>query len=173
MSVCYIGLGSNLDSPGQQLARARHALAVLPATTLMATSALYRSAPLTLPGSAAQPDYFNAVIQLQTTLTPHDLLDALHAIERTQGRQRSESWAARTLDLDILLYDDLQLTDTRLCIPHPGIPQRTFVLYPLQDISPELEIPHMGKLSAMLAKLASDPSTGSCVRVGNFDAAGR
>lgn len=147
-------------------------MANLPDTRLLAESAIYRTAAMTVPGSAEQPDYYNAVIKLQTALSPHDLLVALHAIEAAQGRQRIERWAARTLDLDILLYDDLQLTDTRLRIPHPGIAQRTFVLYPLQDISPELEIPHMGKLSAMLAKLVSDPSTGSCVRVGNFDAAG-
>lgn len=167
MSICFIAMGSNLDSPRLQLQRAKLALAGLPGTRLLAESDVYRSPAMTLPGSVAQPDYYNAVLELQTELSPHDLLEALHAIEVIQGRQRAERWAARTLDLDILLYDDLQLTDTRLTIPHPGMAQRNFVLYPLQDIAPNIKIPGLGLLSELIAHLPAD--TGILERTGHID----
>ena len=166
MNVSYIGLGSNLDHPAAQLARAKQSLAALPSTTLLAASGIYRSAALTLPGAAAQPDYLNAVIKIQTGLTPHALLDAMHAIELAQGRQRNERWAARSLDLDILLYDHLQLNEPGLTVPHPGIAQRSFVLYPLQELEPAMEIPACGKLATLLAQLAA---TTRCERLGSFD----
>ncbi|NIR59411.1 MAG: 2-amino-4-hydroxy-6-hydroxymethyldihydropteridine diphosphokinase [Gammaproteobacteria bacterium] len=149
----YVGLGSNLDDPVAQLRRAREALERLPATGLAARSALYRNPPMGPPG---QPDYVNAVVALDTGLGPHELLDLLQAIEAQQGRVRgAERWGPRTLDLDILMYGDAVLEDERLTIPHPGLQQRPFVLYPLRDIAPELEVPGGGAVSALAARCPS------------------
>lgn len=135
----YVGLGSNLDGPAKRLCRAFEALAALPATALIARSSLYRSAPM---GPADQPDYVNAVAALDTELAPEALLDALQAIERTQGRVRGpERWGPRTLDLDLLLYGQRRIDTPRLQVPHPGLGERNFVLYPLQEIAPELRLP--------------------------------
>jgi 2-amino-4-hydroxy-6-hydroxymethyldihydropteridine diphosphokinase len=154
MAIAYIGLGSNLDDPQQQLRTAYLALRALPDSELLAGSGLYRSAPMTCPGDhEAQPDYVNAVVKLRTELGPHELLDQLQAIEQSQGRQRLKTWGPRTLDLDILMYDDLQQQDERLCIPHPGIAEREFVLYPLQAIDEQLNIPGLGPLSALIEAL--------------------
>jgi 2-amino-4-hydroxy-6-hydroxymethyldihydropteridine diphosphokinase len=169
VNICFIALGSNLDGPRLQLQRARTALAGLPGTTLLAESAVYCSPAMTLPGSAVQPDYYNAVVKLQTGLSPHALLDALHAIEVAQGRERIERWAARTLDLDILLYDDLQIHDERLTIPHPGMAQRNFVLYPLRDVAPDLAIPGLGLLDELIAKLPADQLANKLERAGCLD----
>lgn len=162
-------MGSNLDAPELQLQRARTALMKLPDTILLASSYIYRSPAMILPDSAAQPDYYNAVIRLQTNISPQNLLAALHAIEVAQGRQRIERWAARTLDLDILLYDDLQMQDAQLTIPHPGLAQRNFVLYSLQDIAPNIEIPGLGKLGELIAQLPADQLASNPERAGRFD----
>lgn len=155
MAVAYIGLGSNLQQPRQQLERARQALAELPDTRLLAESGVYRSPAMTLPDDAeSQPDYLNAVIKLETGLAPHPLLQRLQAIETAQGRVRSRTWGPRTLDLDILMYDDLQLQDAQLTIPHPGIAERDFVLLPLSAIDENLVIPGLGPLSVLLADRA-------------------
>ncbi len=132
MSRAYIGLGSNLDNPLAQLRHATAALANLAVTTLVATSGIYRSRAL---GPGEQPDYLNAVVALDTTLDPLALLRALQAIEQAQGRVRGERWGARTLDLDLLLYDDVVLDSTELTLPHPRMAERDFVLYPLAEIS--------------------------------------
>jgi 2-amino-4-hydroxy-6-hydroxymethyldihydropteridine diphosphokinase len=150
MIRAFVGLGSNLDDPQTQLQRALRALAELPHTRLAMHSGLYRSAPL---GSLDQPDYLNAVAALDTQLSAADLLAALQAIERRQGRVRSaQRWEARTLDLDLLLYGELQLHDAALTVPHPGLRERAFVLYPLQAIAPDLIIPGLGELSALIAQ---------------------
>ena len=155
MSIVYIGLGSNLDHPVQQLQKARQALASLPETTVLSDSGLYRSRAMTLPGDdEAQPDYINAVVKLKTRLSPHDLLAALQVIETAQGRQRLKRWGARTLDLDILLYDDLQMADERLTIPHAGLAERNFVLYPLMNIEQDLVIPGQGPLTMMIKNVS-------------------
>jgi 2-amino-4-hydroxy-6-hydroxymethyldihydropteridine diphosphokinase len=165
VSIAYIGLGSNLAEPRQQLNRARRALAALPATTVLADSGLFRSPAMTLPDSPPQPDYLNAVIKLRTELSPRDLLHALRDIELAQGRQRHTRWAARTLDLDILLYDALQMDTADLTIPHPGLAQRDFVLYPLQAIDKNMNIPGLGAVSALIARLPS----GQLEYLGRFD----
>jgi 2-amino-4-hydroxy-6-hydroxymethyldihydropteridine diphosphokinase len=155
MSVVYIGLGSNLDQPKVQLRKARQALAALPQCRLIADSGLFQSQPMTLPGDdQPQDDYINAVIKLETTLSPHQLLDALQAIELEQGRQRTRRWGPRTLDLDILLYDELELHDARLTLPHAGIAERDFVLYPLKKIDNSLMIPGLGALETLVAKIS-------------------
>lgn len=131
---CAIGLGGNLgDAPGT-LAEALHALSALQDSRLIAASALYRSAAI---GPAGQPDYANAVILLDTLLSPWQLLDALQALESAAGRVRDLRWGARTLDLDLLLYGDQRIQDARLTVPHPEMHKRAFVLRPLQDIWPQ------------------------------------
>lgn len=145
----FVGLGSNLGDPAEQLRRALRALSKLPHTQLAAQSSLYRSAPL---GGLDQPDYLNAVAALDTRLPAPELLAALLVIEQQQGRVRSaQRWQARTLDLDLLLYGELQLQDAALTVPHPGIATRAFVLYPLREIAPDLVIPGLGELSALIA----------------------
>ncbi len=152
MSVrAFIGLGSNLagelDSPQQQLEQAVVELGELRNTRLLTLSSLYRSPPM---GPQNQPDYYNAVAKLKTTLGAEVLLDALQAIEQTHGRERKQRWGARTLDLDLLLYGDQRIDTPRLQVPHPGITQRAFVLMPLLEISPQLSIPGHGKLGDMV-----------------------
>jgi len=148
MVTAYIGLGSNLAEPVLQVRRACEALKQLPETRLLECSSLYLSPPM---GPADQPDYINAVAALETTLTPHTLLAGLHAIEQAQGRIRKVHWGARTLDLDLLVYGDKIIGDKALTVPHPGLPDRAFVLYPLQEIAPMLTIPGLGPLAALVA----------------------
>lgn len=146
----FIGLGSNLDDPLRQVRAALEALAVLERTELAGVSHLYRSAPMGPPG---QPDYINAVACLRTRLAPESLLNALQAIEARAGRDRSgERWGPRTLDLDILLYGDRRIDSARLQVPHPGIAARNFVLYPLAELAPDLDIPGLGPLPDLLAR---------------------
>ena len=144
----FIGLGSNLEDPRRQVNTALHELAGLAATRVSAASSLYRSAPMVRPGRPAnQPAYINAVARLETSLSAEALLDALQAIEAGHGRVRSgERWGPRTLDLDILLYGDARIDTARLSVPHPGLAERNFVLYPLAEIVPALEIPGLGAL---------------------------
>lgn len=116
----------------------------------MACSSLYRSAPL---GPANQPDYVNAVMAVETALAPLALLDALQALETAFGRVRhGERWGPRTLDLDILLYGSEILATDRLTVPHPGLAEREFVLYPLQEIAPDLNIPGLGPLADLVRR---------------------
>jgi 2-amino-4-hydroxy-6-hydroxymethyldihydropteridine diphosphokinase len=150
-----IGLGSNLKRPLEQVQQAISALAALPRTRLLQVSSLYRSVPM---GPAGQPDYINAVAELETELEAHALLDALQSIEQQHGRVRDgQRWGARTLDLDILLYSDAVIADVRLQIPHPGMAGRNFVLYPLAEILPEMVVPGLGELRLLLE---SCPDTG-------------
>lgn len=148
MTLCYIGLGSNLDCPERQIRRALEALAELPETRVLKKSSLYRSRPL---GGKNQPDYINAVAQLETTLPALALLHHLQQMESDQGRVRGEErWASRTLDLDLLLYGDGQIRERELVVPHPEIPNRNFVLCPLLEINPDIEIPGEGPAESLL-----------------------
>lgn len=151
----FIGLGSNLSRPVEQIRRAVECLAELSQTRLLAASPLYRSKPL---GPQDQPDFINAVALVATTLAPHRLLDALQSIERAAGRVRNGGhWGPRTLDLDLLLYGDEVIIDERLTVPHPGLPSRGFVLYPLRDIAPGLNIPGHGLIEDLLANCPDVP----------------
>ena len=132
MERIYIGMGSNLAEPAEQLRSAIQALAQLPDTQLVGVSAFYQSDSL-LPG---QPRYTNAVAALDSRLAPLDLLDALQAIETGQGRERLERWGPRTLDLDILLFGDRLIDEPRLKVPHYHMQARAFVLYPLAELAP-------------------------------------
>ena len=136
--TCYIALGSNLEGPQQQLTLALQALAKLPASTLICTSSFYRSKAV---GPGEQNDYINAACKLKTELGAHDLLRALQQIENDQGRIRLEHWGPRTLDLDLLLYGQETINTENLYIPHPRMYERDFVLYPLYEIAPELQLP--------------------------------
>lgn len=147
MSRLFIGLGGNLgDVPGC-IGRALAALDALPKSRLIGCSPLYRNAPL---GRSDQPDYINGVAELESTLDPHELLDHLQRIEREEGRVREERWGPRTLDLDLLIYGERRIDDERLTVPHPGVPERAFVLYPLRDIAPGLVVPGVGKLQELV-----------------------
>jgi len=143
----YIGMGSNLAAPDQQLRSAVEALAQLPDTCVAGVSAFYQSDSL-LPG---QPRYTNAVAALDSRLAPLDLLYALQAIENDQGRERLERWGPRTLDLDILLFGDRLIDEPRLKVPHYQMHLRAFVLYPLAELAPAaLQLPDGKRLSALL-----------------------
>lgn len=139
--LAYVALGSNLDDPAAQVNRAMAALEVLPETSVLKRSSLYRSAPV---GFLQQPDFINAVVQVDTGLEPHELLDAMLALERACGRTREFVNAPRSLDLDLLLYDGLTLHEHGLTIPHPQMHRRAFVLQPLLEIAPDCVIPGVG-----------------------------
>ncbi|MBD9655011.1 MULTISPECIES: 2-amino-4-hydroxy-6-hydroxymethyldihydropteridine diphosphokinase [unclassified Pseudomonas] len=147
MERAYIGLGSNLAEPAEQLRQALAALQQLPRTCLAAVSSFYVSDSL-LPG---QPRYSNAVAALDTELQPLQLLDALQAIELDQGRERVERWGPRTLDLDILLFGQRLIDEPRLRVPHYQMHLRAFVLYPLAEIAADLELPDGRPLGELLA----------------------
>lgn len=146
----YVGLGSNLEDPRRQVISAMNALDGLSGTRLVRRSSLYRSAPM---GPQDQPCFINAVAEIDTALAPDALLDALQDIEAAHGRVRERRWGPRTLDLDILIYRDLQSRSERLSIPHPGLPERAFVLYPLAELEPDLEVPGHGRVRDLLANI--------------------
>ncbi|MDQ3186542.1 MAG: 2-amino-4-hydroxy-6-hydroxymethyldihydropteridine diphosphokinase [Pseudomonadota bacterium] len=151
--VCqaFIALGSNLDDPVFQVRRAFGELARLPSSRLLMCSSLYRSAPV---GRLDQPDFINAVARIETALNPHDLLEALLEIEHRYGRIRAYSNAPRTLDLDMLIYDDLQCNEPCLVLPHPRMHQRAFVLQSLLEIAPDCHIPGRGAVAELLTACA-------------------
>jgi 2-amino-4-hydroxy-6-hydroxymethyldihydropteridine diphosphokinase len=157
--IAYIGLGSNLEDPRSQLQRAFVDLAGLPDTRLLARSSLYRSAPMggpdlpdlaIQPDLSTQPDFVNAVAKIETALAPQALLQALLRIEHEHGRKRTFRNAPRTLDLDVLLYGDMQLHEPGLTIPHPQMHLRAFVLQPLLEIAPGIGIPGVGQAQQLL-----------------------
>ncbi len=141
MHTVFVGLGGNLNNPQDQILRAFKALDALPHTRLLARSSLYRSAPV---GYLDQPDFINAVARLETELSPRELLEALLALERANGRTREFLNSPRTLDLDLLLYDDLQHHEHGLTVPHPQMHKRAFVLLPLLELAPGCIIPGVG-----------------------------
>jgi len=145
----YIGIGANLDDPVAQVQHGMAALRGLPDSIFVQCSALYRTEPV---GFADQPDFINAVVALDTCLQAESLLDQLLAIEHDAGRRRGAiSGGPRTLDLDLLLYGELEMTSASLTVPHPRMHERAFVLAPLFDIAPMLRIPGRGSVSSLLA----------------------
>jgi len=152
--TAYIGLGSNLDQPVEQLDSARRAVAELADVEVIVCSPFYASSPV---GPQDQPDYVNAVMSIDTRLSAQDLLAKLQEIENAHGRVRTVRWGARTLDLDLLLYDQQIIREPNLIVPHPEMPNRAFVLYPLADIAGgDLPIPGYGCLSDLLAQCPAD-----------------
>ncbi|MGH8115618.1 MAG: 2-amino-4-hydroxy-6-hydroxymethyldihydropteridine diphosphokinase [Rhodanobacteraceae bacterium] len=152
----YIGIGSNLEQPARQVAAALIELAGLPHSRLLAQSRLYQSRPL---GPQDQPDFVNAAAALETTLAPLVLLHAVQVLEARHGRNRAAErhWGPRTLDLDILLYGDLRLHTEELTLPHPRLHERSFVLYPLAELAPELMIPGRGRVRTLRDQCRQPP----------------
>jgi 2-amino-4-hydroxy-6-hydroxymethyldihydropteridine diphosphokinase len=147
--TAYIGLGSNLAEPVAQLKTAHSTISCLTQVKELAFSSFYQSPPM---GPQNQPDYVNAVMAIATDLEALDLLYCLQKIEHEQGRVRNGTrWGARTLDLDLLLYGNLQINYPNLCVPHPGIFERAFVLFPLQEIAPKLILPGFGDINQLVA----------------------
>jgi 2-amino-4-hydroxy-6-hydroxymethyldihydropteridine diphosphokinase len=145
--MAYIGIGSNLDNPVVQVQDAIEELGAIPDSILIARSSLYSSKPM---GASGQPDYVNAVVAVDTVLSPQALLQMLQAIERRRGRERTdEKWGPRVLDLDLLLYGGRQIETADLTVPHPGLHERDFVLVPLGEIAGDINIPGRGRLSAL------------------------
>jgi 2-amino-4-hydroxy-6-hydroxymethyldihydropteridine diphosphokinase len=150
ISHAYVGLGSNLDSPIEQVRAGMAALRELPDSHVLKCSSLYRTAPI---GVTEQPDFINAVCALDTALTPRALMRRLLAIEHAHGRRRGpQPGAARTLDLDILLYEDMELESPEVTVPHPRLHERAFVLYPLFEIAPTLHVPGLGPIGELLSR---------------------
>ncbi len=148
MTLVYIAVGSNLSDPVAQANNAIEALKSLPKSRFIAASSLYSSTPM---GPQNQPDYINAVVSVETELSPLELLDCTQAIEQEQGRVRKdERWGPRTLDLDILLFGNQQIDSERLIVPHYGMHVREFVLYPLHEIAPMLQLPDGTMLKELL-----------------------
>lgn len=148
MNTVYIAVGSNLSDPVSQANAAIDALKQLPKSEFVVSSSLYSSTPM---GPQNQPDYINAVVEVKTELTPLELLNCTQAIELEQGRVRKEErWGPRTLDLDIILYGNEVIDSERLVVPHYGMKQREFVLYPLAEIAPNLTLPCGTRLEDLL-----------------------
>jgi 2-amino-4-hydroxy-6-hydroxymethyldihydropteridine diphosphokinase len=154
MPRAWIGLGSNLSDPPAQIRAALAALAAHPRITLVAQSPLFRSAPL---GPSDQPDYCNAACEVDTDLAPPALLEALLAIERAAGRVRDgRKWGPRVLDLDLLHVDGVAVAQPGLTLPHPEIARRNFVLAPLAQIAPDLDIPGVGRVADAARAIGSE-----------------
>ena len=150
----WIGVGSNLEDPCAQVLAAIERLGKIPRTRLVLNSPLYRSRPF---GKPDQPDFVNAVAGLITQLDPTALHQNLHAIEMAMGRpERHEHWGPRIIDLDLLVYGRERRSEPALTLPHPGIVERNFVLYPLADIAPDLEVPGLGRVSELKDRLAPE-----------------
>lgn len=152
MPICYLGLGSNLCSPERQLRTAVKSLTVLSKSSILAMSDIYKSHPM---GARAQPGYRNMVIALKTTSPPKRLLYQCQAMERKQSRVRKKHWGPRTLDVDILLYENRTIKTHNLTIPHPEMLNRDFVLTPLLEIAPNLKLPNGTPLHAYLEQCRS------------------
>lgn len=152
MNTAYVALGANLGDPASTVRAAFAALANLPDSRIVHSSSLYRTAPV---GIADQPEFVNAMAELETGLAPEALLDALLEIEQRFGRIRAERNGPRTLDLDLLLYNDQYLDLPRLTLPHPRLHLRAFVLQPLAEIAPDLKIPGRGTVAAWLPAVAN------------------
>jgi 2-amino-4-hydroxy-6-hydroxymethyldihydropteridine diphosphokinase len=147
MTVSYVALGANIGEPRRQLEAAIEELEALPETRLVRTSSFYRSVPV---GYAEQPDFLNAVVQLDTGLPPEGLLDRLQEIEHRHGRERPFPGAPRTLDLDLLLYGEQVVATPRLTLPHARMHERAFVLQPLLELDPGISLPGHGSASILL-----------------------
>lgn len=152
MPICYLGLGSNLYGPERQLRQAVKSLMSLPKSLIIASSNIYKSHPL---GTRAQPDYRNMVIALKTALPPTRLLYYCQVVERKQSRVRKKHWGPRTLDVDVLLYENRTLKTHNLILPHPEMLKRDFVLVPLLEIAPDLKLPSGDLIRTYLEKCNS------------------
>ncbi len=153
-NTAYIGLGSNLAQPHVQIKMAMSALNHLVTTKVITDSGYFASRPM---GPEDQPDYINAVVEIKTMLSAAKLLTCCQKIEQQQGRLKTRHWGERSIDLDILLYAELQIKTEKLTVPHPGVCLRDFVYMPLLKINPDIIVPGIGQLSEMV-KLSNDVS---------------
>ncbi len=151
---CYISLGSNLGDSLEHLQSALEAMCLDKKLNALQTSSLYQSKALILPDTPPQNDYINAVAQLETNLSADQLLLKLHEIEALHGRERNEKWGARTLDLDILLFGEMQIQTETLVIPHLQIKHRNFVIHPLFEIAGNIDIPGLGNLGPLAQEMS-------------------
>ena len=150
----YVGIGSNLDDPAGQVRRALSALTTMPATRLVRASSLYESEPF---GPVQQPRYVNAVAALLTRQDLAAFFGTLRALERQLGRlPPRERWGPRIIDLDLLVFSQECQQSPELTLPHPGIVQRNFVLYPLREVAPELQVPGCGRVAWLAGR--TDPA---------------
>jgi len=152
MQKAFIALGSNLQQPEQQVLKACQEIKSLPKTRLIKSSSLYRTAPV---GYDDQPDFINAVVQVETDLTPREFLRALQALENSHGRERPFPNAPRVLDLDLLLYGNMVMSTEELTLPHPRMHERGFVLLPLAEIAPDLKLARYGKVTELAKNCAA------------------
>jgi 2-amino-4-hydroxy-6-hydroxymethyldihydropteridine diphosphokinase len=152
MTLAYVALGSNLENPIQQVQHAMLSLANVPHTQVLKTSSLYQTAPIGYADDALDqvPDFINAVVAVETTLDPVELLEALLAIENKAGRQRPYPNAPRVLDCDLLIYGHIELNSPQLTLPHPRMHERGFVLLPLFEIAPHLSLAKHGKIALLM-----------------------
>jgi 2-amino-4-hydroxy-6-hydroxymethyldihydropteridine diphosphokinase len=150
VTIAYVGLGANLGSREETLRRAIDLLGVADGVEVVAVSRLRETDPV---GVVDQPPFLNGAVEVDTTLTPRELLDLLLEIEQSLGRVRERRWGPRTVDLDLLVYGDQVVDEPGLRLPHPHLHEREFALEPLADLDPELEIPGRGAVSALLAAL--------------------
>jgi 2-amino-4-hydroxy-6-hydroxymethyldihydropteridine diphosphokinase len=152
MKKAFVALGSNLEDPVLQVKKAFSALEHLPQTRVLKKSSLYQTAPVDCRFDSQNPvpDFINAVVELETELTPLTLLEALHAIENAAGRERPYINAPRVLDCDLLLYENITLNTSKLTLPHPRMHTRGFVLLPLFEIAPHLSVPNHGKIAQLI-----------------------
>ena len=152
MTLAYIGLGANIGEPRRQLQTALQEMRALPNTRITGTSDFYRSAPV---GHLEQPEFLNAVVELDTDLSPGVLLENLQKIENNHGRVRPFAGAPRTLDLDLLLYGDETIASPLLTVPHPRMHERAFVLQPLLELVPAISVPGKGLARSLLSACSS------------------
>jgi len=164
--IAYIGLGSNLAQPYQQIKQAIFALDNLPNTNVSADSGYYISKPM---GPDDQPDYVNAVVEIKTQMSAIELLEHCQSIEKKQGRLKTRHWGERSIDLDILTFGQQMIETDRLVVPHPGISKRDFVYMPLLRICPDIEVPGLGLLDALVNSVTKNNSDFSCVFAGDID----
>jgi len=151
--LAYIGLGSNLNNPKAQIEKALSAINRVEEVSLKEVSSFYESKPLLdMPG----PNYINAVCGVETSLSAIDLLDVCQSIEDDQKRVREVKWGSRTIDLDILLYEQQVISNERLSIPHPEIANRAFVLVPLHEIDKEMKVPLLGPVKKLVDRINTD-----------------
>ncbi len=149
----YVALGSNLDDPRARIADAFERLATLDRSRLVARSRIYRSRPM---GPQDQPEFLNAAAGLLTTRSARELLEDLLAIERAMGRRRTERWGPRVIDLDLIWIVGSPIAEPGLAVPHPGVRERNFVLYPLADIAPTLVIPGCGRVGDLMERVGAE-----------------
>ena len=152
-SLAFVGLGSNLSNPVNQISTALTGIASLTHSRQLKCATWYGSKAI---GPGEQPDYINTVASVQTKLSPEQLLGALQVLEDKQGRQRDIRWGARTLDLDLLLYDNITCNSDKLILPHPEMKKRSFVLLPLYELMPSLVLPDGSKLRDLIRKCNVD-----------------